>query len=169
MDFKRLFFKGIDFEEFLYQADEKSKKKIEEIYSSIHFSDEIAKRIDSINRKVRVLVFAESWCPDCIAAVPVLIKMAKRSGVIDYTILPKEGHEEILENYKYDGKVRIPTFIFLDENYRELGNYVEIPSKIKEIYEKGKQADYIVARRNYRNGLYSDVIAEEFLNIIEGR
>ncbi|WP_245641325.1 thioredoxin family protein [Thermovenabulum gondwanense] len=169
MDFKKLFLKGIDFEDFLEQADENSRKKIEDIYGKINFNDKLVERINEINKKVKVLVFAESWCPDCIAAVPVLIKMAKTSGVIDYAILPKEGNEELLENYKYDGKPRIPTFIFLDENYRELGNYVEIPAKIKEIYEKGMQADYIVARRNYRNGLYSDMIAEEFLNIIEGR
>jgi hypothetical protein len=43
---------------------------------------------------------------------------------------------------------------------------VEIPQKIKIIYEKGYQPDIIVARREYRQGKYYNMIAEEFLKII---
>jgi hypothetical protein len=45
---------------------------------------------------------------------------------------------------------------------------IEIPQKIKAVYERGFQPDIIVARRDYRAGKHSNMIAEEFLEIISG-
>ncbi|WP_245984626.1 thioredoxin family protein [Biomaibacter acetigenes] len=166
MDVQEMFEKGVIYSDFLKGADEKSYLKLHEIYNNLHFSEDIKGRIKSIGREINVLIFAETWCPDCVVSVPALVKMAEENKNIKYAILPREGHEDFLEKYRYEGKPRIPTFVFYDENFSELGSFVEIPQKIKIIYEKGYQPDIIVARREYRQGKYYNMIAEEFLKII---
>ncbi|WP_422444408.1 thioredoxin family protein [Thermoanaerobacterium sp. DL9XJH110] len=166
MDIKEMFLKGKTYEDFLKDADEKSHARLGEIYNTLDFSDDIKRHIKNINRKIKVLAFAEPWCPDCTVSVPVLVKMAEENGNMEYAILPREGYEEFLKNYQYEGKPRIPTFIFYDEDFFELGAFIEIPQKIKAVYERGFQPDIIVARRDYRAGKHSNMIAEEFLEII---
>lgn len=161
-----MFLKGKNYEEFLKDAEGKSYSKLKEVYDSINFPEGIENRIKSIHKKIKVLLFAESWCPDCIVSVPILVKMAKVNKNIEYTILPRKGYENFLNNYQYEGKPKIPTFVFYDENFNELGAFIEIPQKIKSIYEKGYQPDIITARREYREGKYSEVVADEFLRIM---
>jgi len=166
MDVREMLSKAMIYDDFLKGADEKSLIKLQEIYGSIHFSEDIKIQLRRIGRKIRVMIFAEPWCPDCVASVPVLIRMSEDNRNIEYAILPREGYEEFLQNYRYEGKARIPTFIFYDEDFDELGSYIEIPQKIKDIYERGYQPDIIVARREYRQGKYYNMIAEEFLKIM---
>ncbi|MCG0275476.1 MAG: thioredoxin family protein [Thermosediminibacteraceae bacterium] len=169
MSIKELYEKGIKYTEFLKKTETKYRQEFEKHYEDLKLSQETQERIEKIAKKVFVLVFAEAWCPDCIASLPVLAKMAEINNLIDFAILPREGYEDFLEKYKYDGKPRIPTFIFLDEDFKELGAFVEIPQMLKDIYARGYQPDIIVARRDYRQGKYSEVIASEFIEIIEGQ
>lgn len=166
---KDLYEKGLSYGEFLEKADPKYKEKFEKFYDEIALSENTVERVRKIEKKVHVLVFAEPWCPDCMVSLPVLARLTEINDLVDFAILPREGHEDFLEKYKYDGKPRIPTFIFMDEKFEELGAFVEIPKFIKEIYAKGYQPDIIVARRDYRKGKYSETIAGEFLEIIEGK
>ncbi|TYP58507.1 thioredoxin family protein [Thermosediminibacter litoriperuensis] len=165
---RELYEKGIKYSEFLEKADQKYRREFEKCYEDIKLSEKTLERIEKIAKKVRVLVFAEPWCPDCIVSLPVLVKITEINGLIDFTILPREGYEDFLENYKYEGKPRIPTFIFMNEEFEELGAFVEIPQMLKDIYARGYQPDIIVARRDYRQGKYAEVIAGDFLEIIEG-
>jgi len=166
---KSLFESGSDFNVFLEKAEAKDREKFEVFYKNTVFSEKILERLSTLKKKIKVLVFSEPWCPDCVVSLPVLAKMAELNNLIEFAILPREGHEDFLERYKYDGKPRVPTFIFMNEDFEELGAFVEIPSFIKEIYKKGYQPDIIVARRNYRQGKYTEEIASEFLDIMEGK
>ena len=166
---KYLYEKGLSYNEFLDKAEPNYREKFEMFYKDMALSENTVERIKKIGKIVKVLVFAEPWCPDCMVSLPVIAKMAEINNLIEFAILPKEGHEDFLEKYKYDGKPRIPTLIFMNEDYEELGAFVEIPKFIKEIYERGYQPDIIVARREYRQGKYPEAIAGDFLEIIEGK
>ncbi|MBS4536837.1 thioredoxin family protein [Clostridium sp. D2Q-11] len=166
MSLFEIFNDGISFEEFVNNDGDTYKEKTIEIYKSIEFSEELINRIKNINKKINILACAEIWCPDCMINVPVLRKMKDYNENIDIAIVPKEGYEEVFKKHSVAGGIRIPTFVIYDEEFNELGSFVEYPKEIKNIVNSGNQPKIIVAKRKYRKGEYAEETLKDILNII---
>lgn len=164
---KALFEKGISFEEFVNRDKDTHKEKTLEIYHQIEVAEELAQEIKTIDRITHVLVFGEIWCPDCMINVPALQKMADINDKIVIRIVSREGNEAYMENYAVNGKPKIPTFVFMDENFQEIGVFIEQPQAVKDIVAKGKQVEIIVAKRKYRKGEYVNDTIREILKILK--
>lgn len=166
MDMKALFNKGISFVKFVNQDEDIHKDKTLDIYNNIKMTENIIEAIKQINIDVNIIAFAEIWCPDCMINVPPLEKMCELNDKINLTILPREGNEEYLEEYKIAGKAKIPTFILLDKDFNKMGYFIEKPSIVKNVEDNGSQADIIVTKRKYRKGEYTEDTIKEIIKII---
>lgn len=167
MELKEIFDNGITFKEFLYNDnDRENSEKARKVYDSIIFDEDIVKSIKEIDRRINIIVLAEIWCPDCIVNVPVLGKMADINRNLHISIVKREGNEELLQKYREEGKVKIPTFIFFDENFNEIGYFIERPSIAKDIYKTFNQVEIIFTTKKYRNGEFACETAKEILSII---
>lgn len=166
MDIRELYTKGINFEEFISIDDEIYKEKALRIYNDIEIDDDLLNKIKSIDKKVNVLVFAEIWCPDCVINVPALKKICDINPNIEMKIVPREGNEKYLENYKVNGKAKIPTFLFMDNDFNVLGTFIETPEIVRKIVLKGNQVDIIVAKRKYRKGEFTKETIKDMLKKI---
>ncbi|EOD00017.1 thioredoxin family protein [Caldisalinibacter kiritimatiensis] len=161
-----LFNKGTSFEKFVNRDNGTYKEKTLEVLNSIEFSEELAEQVKSINRKIKILVCAELWCPDCMINVPVLEKMSQINSNISFSIVGKEGNEDFFKKFCDQEKIRIPTFVFYDEDFNELGSFVEHPKQLKYIMEHGSQANIIVAKRKYKKGEYAEETLKDILEIL---
>lgn len=166
MDVKELFNSGIEFDEFISSDDESYKEKALEIYHNIQIDEGLINRIEAVKKKINVLVFAEMWCPDCVINLPALKKICDLNPNIVMRAVAREGNEECMEDYKINGKAKIPTFVFMDESFNVLGSFIEIPDVIKEIVSKGDQVDIIVAKRKYRKGEFTKETIQDILKKI---
>ncbi len=166
MDITKIYNRGISFEEFMSQDDGAYIDKILDIYNNIEVNDDLLGKINSIHKKINVLVFAEIWCPDCVINIPALKKICDLNKAIDMKIVSREGNEEYLNEYKVDGKTKTPTFIFLDEDFKALGTFIEIPQILKKVVKNGSQVDIIVAKRKYSKGEFTKETIKDILKII---
>jgi len=160
-----LFNKGVSFLEFVNQDKDTYKEKTLDIYSGIIISEELITEIKAVDSIINVLVFAEIWCPDCMINVPVLQKIADINHNFKISIISRENHEEYMNDYKVNGKCKIPTFVFMNEKFEELGVFIEQPQVVKTIEAKGKQVEIIVAKRKYRKGEYAIETIREIIDI----
>ncbi|WZL72775.1 thioredoxin family protein [Clostridiaceae bacterium 35-E11] len=167
MSVQALFKKGLSFMEFVNQDKDTYKEKTLEIYENIVVDPAVENEIKTVDRLVNVLVFAEIWCPDCMINVPALQKMADINPNFVLAIVSREGNESYMDNYKVNGKPKIPTFVFMDKDFQVQGAFVEQPHIIKETEAKGKQVEIIVAKRKYRKGEYIVETMKEILNIVK--
>ena len=131
------------------------------------FRSNIKQEIREIDRTVYALVFAEIWCPDCMINVPALQRMVEINSNIKMRIISREGNEVYMENYKINGKPKIPTFVFMNEAYEELGSFIEQPQVVSEVENKGTQVEIIVAKRKYRKGEYYIETIKQIMDIIK--
>lgn len=166
MIFQQLFESGMSFEVFAPNDQDANLEKLLEIYDSIELDEEMISKIHSIDRPIYILAFAELWCPDCIINLPAIKKIHDLNPNITFKILPREGNESYMENYKINGKPKIPTFVILNNKFEELGTFIENPKILKDIVNKGNQVEIIVAKRKYRKGEYIKDTIEEIINII---
>ncbi len=80
---------------------------------------------------LNVLVLAEDWCGDVINNLPVLGRLAAASGKLNVRVFLRDQNLDLMDQYLKDGQFRsIPVFVFFDENFRELGHWIERPARI---------------------------------------
>jgi hypothetical protein len=87
----------------------------------------------SLPRPVNVLVLAEDWCGDVIDNLPILGRLASASGKLNVRIFLRDQHPELMEQYLNQGQFRsIPVFAFFDDQFNELGRFIERPESVTE-------------------------------------
>ncbi|MBU5678173.1 thioredoxin family protein [Alkaliphilus sp. MSJ-5] len=169
MIFQQLFESGMSFEVFAPNGQDANIEKLLEVYNGIELDEELISKIQSIDKPIYLLAFAELWCPDCIINLPAIKKLNDINPNITFSILPREGNENYMDNYKISGKHKIPTFVVLNDRFEEIGVFIETPKIVKEIVNKGNQVEIIVAKRKYRKGEYIKDTIKEITNIIMKR
>src|SRR5439155_791975 len=75
-----------------------------------------------------------------IANLPVLGRLAKDSGKLDVRIFLRDQNDDIMQGYLNKGQFKsIPVFVFLDEDFRELGHWIERPASVTEVRAKRRK------------------------------
>jgi thioredoxin family protein len=90
----------------------------------------------SLPRPIKVLALAEDWCGDVIANLPILGRVAKDSGKLDVRVLlrDQEPGTQVMDQYLNQGQFRsIPVFVFLDDDFNELGVFIERPESVTRL------------------------------------
>ena len=83
-----------------------------------------------------VLVLTEDWCRPACRSLPVLARLVAESGKLQLRIFLRDQNLNIMDQYLKDGVHRtIPTFVFFDHEFRELGRWHELPAKIEEMMD----------------------------------
>ncbi len=63
-------------------------------------------------------------------------------------------------------KLITPTFIIMNQEYQEIGKWVQYPKRIIDVVESKDQVRVIVEKRRYRQGEYIVDILKEVLDIL---
>src|SRR3712207_337617 len=95
---------------------------------TLELSDDDLEFFQRLPRPLNVLVLAEDWCGDVINNLPVLGGLAAATGKLDLRVFPRDEHPDIMDQYLHHGQFRsIPVFVFFDDDFRELGRWIERP------------------------------------------
>ncbi len=97
-------------------------------------------------RTLKVLAIAEDWCADVVANLPILGRIARDSGKLDVRVLLRDQSpgSDVMDQYLKDGQFKsIPTMIFLDEGFDELGVWIERPASVTKLREEKRKAIYV--------------------------
>jgi len=97
-------------------------------------------------RPVHALVLAEDWCGDVIDNLPVLGRLAAESGKIDARVFLRDQNLDLMDQYLKQGQFRsIPVFVLFDDDFNELGHFIERPDSVTE--RRARQRRELVAQR----------------------
>ncbi|MCB0089064.1 MAG: SelT/SelW/SelH family protein [Caldilineaceae bacterium] len=84
--------------------------------------------------RLNVVVLAEDWCGDVIANLPVLGALARASDKLNVRIFLRDQNLDIMDQYLKEGKHQsIPVFAFLDQDFHDLGHWIERPVHMSEL------------------------------------
>ena len=97
----------------------------------------------NLSRPVNVLMLAEDWCGDVIANTPIVGRIASEVDTINLRVFLRDQNEDLMNQYLKEGKYKsIPTVVFFDEEFNELGRWVERPESVTRLREEQRQALY---------------------------
>ena len=123
------FAQGMTYDEFKAQM-EKNKEKLNANEEGLRLTAEDLAPFQQLPRTLHVVATAEDWCPDVIDNLPILGRIARESGKLDVRVFLRDQNLDITDQFLYQGKFRsIPTFVFFDEDFQEIGRFIERSEK----------------------------------------
>jgi hypothetical protein len=156
--------KAYTFEEYVNNSTEEKRKIQMEALKKTILSDNAKKKISEINREINMVVFSETYCPDCVVTLPFIKRIEELNSKIKMYIMPLKGNEAVLDEYV--GEKRIPTVMVFDSKMEPLGVYIEIPAALKEKMSGLSEDEIRSVIADYRQGKYNELIEAELLDII---
>ncbi|MHB0886269.1 MAG: thioredoxin family protein [Bacillota bacterium] len=106
------------------------------------------------------VVVSEEWCPDCQDNLPVLARLADTVPGMTLRVFGRDASPELVQAYSVEGKFRIPTAVFYDSEWNELGRWIERPAKATELLEKAEAEVRRAVREQYRTELRGETLRE---------
>jgi len=101
--------------------------------SRVVLDPETVRTFKSLPQPLRVLVLAEDWCGDVVANLPILGRILKEAPLLDVRVFYRDQNLDLMQRWLNQGKFQsIPVFVFFDENFQELGHWIERPASFTE-------------------------------------
>lgn len=124
------FEQGMTYEAYKAQMT-RNRERLEENERTLELSPGEVAFFTELPQRLNVLVLAEDWCGDVINNLPILGRLAEASGKLNLRIFLRDQNLDIMDQYLKDGQHRsIPVFVFFDEEFRQLGYFIERPESV---------------------------------------
>ena len=124
----------------------RNKEQVEQNEKDLQVSADDKSAFQGLPNTVNVMALAEDWCGDVVANLPVLGRLEQEAaGKLNVRIhlRDQEPGSTIMDQYLNKGQYKsIPTFIFLDGDFNELGVFIERPDSVTKLREEKRQALY---------------------------
>jgi hypothetical protein len=124
----------------------RNRDQVEQNEKDLQLKPEDVQAFRELPKPVNVLALAEDWCGDVIANLPVLGKVAEASnGKLNVRILlrDQEPGSKVMDEHLNKGQYKsIPTLIFLDGEFNEVGVWIERPDSVTKLREEKRLALY---------------------------
>lgn len=118
MDLKQYYEQAITAKEYISKM-ETHQYNLQHVYDN--FEIENKSDLDELKDKnLRILVITEDWCGDAMVNMPILLHIAKEIDA-EVKVVYRDKNLELMDQYLTNGGRSIPIFIFMNENYEEVG------------------------------------------------
>jgi hypothetical protein len=137
------FEQGMSYEAYKAQMT-RNRDRFEDNEQTVTFTDDDLQFFRQLPQPVHALVLAEDWCGDVITNLPILGRLAQESGKLNLRVFLRDQNPDIMDQYLNEGVHRsIPVFVFFDQDFRELGHWIERPAAVSQM--QGKMLDELFA------------------------
>lgn len=100
----------------------------------------LTERLQRIERRYRLLVAGEMWCPDCQINLAALDFAQRLQPNIELAIISKGRAEDDLRQRLALERIAIPLVLVLDEEFNLLGRFVERPQAVRRRFRRTRRA-----------------------------
>ncbi|MDA0975675.1 MAG: thioredoxin family protein [Phycisphaerales bacterium] len=111
---------ALSWEDYL-ATDEDRANRWREFHERVGLDEDQRTLIGGFGRRMPVLCVSGIWCGDCVQQGPMLQRIAEASDLIDLRWVDRDEHAELAEHVKINAGLRVPTVIFMAEDFELLG------------------------------------------------
>lgn len=123
---QRCFDQAHDYDTYLADSPDKHSERWVNMAKELPaLTDEQVGRLRGYNRKLNVLVSSGVWCGDCVRQVPMHKQIvdaanADGDGNVKLRIIDRDADEQLREELRIVGAMRVPMVVFLSEDFWEV-------------------------------------------------
>lgn len=90
------------------------------VEKKMELTEEAKTALATLNKKETWLVISEPWCGDAAQTVPIFHNLSKENPLIDFKMVFRDEHPELMSHFLTDGGSAIPIVLFIDTESGEL-------------------------------------------------
>jgi hypothetical protein len=124
----------------------RNREQVEQNEKDLQLTQDDVTAFQTLPQPLNVMALAEDWCGDVIANLPILGKLEAASGgqlSVRVHLRDQQPGSVIMDEHLNKGQYKsIPTFIFLDTEFNELGVWIERPDSVTRLREEKRLALY---------------------------
>ncbi|HEX6989130.1 MAG TPA: thioredoxin family protein [Bacillota bacterium] len=161
-----IFERGIPYEDFVANYDEQQRERFDTAYGRVALNQEDLDWFRSRARQeggtIRTLVVNENWCGDGIFNLAVLGRIYAQTGAFDIRVIYRDAPEHAGDVERYFltlGSKKLPVFVFIDREGREIGRFASRPREQEIAKIRGDDQGLLGP---YRDGSYVSAVVAEF-------
>ena len=113
------------YDEFIAESDQVKAARWRETTERLPLlTPEQAERLNGWGRELNVLMYGGIWCGDCARQGPMLKRIADAAGPQAHLrIIDREASQELQDELRILGALRVPMVVFLTEDFWEVGRF----------------------------------------------
>src|SRR5438874_5008397 len=124
----------------------RNREQLEQNEKDLQLTSEELRTFRDLPQPLNVLALAEDWCGDVVANLPIVGRLAAESnGKLNLRVLlrDQEPGAQVMDAHLNRGQYKsIPTVIFLDGGFNEVGVWIERPDSVTKLREEKRRAYY---------------------------
>ena len=149
-------------------------QRLKRIEKTISLNESTIKELQSVNEKQTWLVFSETWCGDAAQNMPILAKMAAVNPLIDFKVLLRDEHPDLMKHFLTNGGKSIPKLASFNEKNELLFTWGPRPETAQEMVMDYKHSpepkkpytDFVVEVQKWYTKDKGQSIQQEFISLI---
>lgn len=121
---RRFFESGLGYDAYVATGTPDQQASWHAARERVRVTDAQRALVASFTRRVNVLTISGTWCGDCVHQVPMIGAIAAGNpGVVQLRLVDREVAIELSNQVKICGGNRVPTVLFLNEDFEFLSIY----------------------------------------------
>jgi len=122
---------GVPFGEFL-DAAEQRRDTWHANYREGTVPADVLERARAIGGTWRILAVAEDWCGDSAHTIPYIARLVEAVDGLEMRVVNSTVGRNVMEAHRTpDGRASTPTVLLLNEDFEEVGCFIERPSSLQ--------------------------------------
>lgn len=126
---------GYDFAEYLNVIKARKDDWLKS-YQEFRLTEAEQKKLAAISKRFNILALSEDWCGDSVYNLPVIARMVEALPHAKLKVLTRDDNLDLMEKFTADGKMKIPTVVFSDENFKILALWIEEPKNAPQLKQR---------------------------------
>ena len=106
------------------------------IEKNYEVADEVSKEINKIDESQVWMVITENWCGDSAQCLPYISGIASLNNNIDFRIILRDSHPEIMDLYLTNGTRSIPKLVAFDAEGNEKFSWGPRPKQAQKLFDQ---------------------------------
>lgn len=126
------FDQGMTYDAYVAQMAQ-NKEQVQKNEGSLQLSQDDVAAFKNLPGPINVVAIVEDWCADVVANLPIVGRIGKESGKLNVHAFPRDQNKDLMALYMNGPFESIPVFVFFDEDFRELGTFIERPASVTKL------------------------------------
>jgi hypothetical protein len=119
---------ALPYAEYVATGKDEHQQRWATSFESSRLTEPQMQLLAGFTRQMHMLVVSGIWCGDCAFQCPLMQRIALgNSEKIQLRFLDRDLHKDLSEQLKINGGVRVPSAIFMAEDFEFCANYGERP------------------------------------------
>jgi len=152
---------GLTWKDYMAQMGD-TRARTEENYQKSALTDEERKFFGGVKNVKYVMMLAENWCGDVHRNSPLIANVCEAIPGCELRVFFRDKETDLRDAYLNNGYQSIPVVVFFDQNFNEIGRWIErahaattmaamIRSKTVDLAPKDDKAKQDAAMNEFRS------------------